>query len=1027
MRIKLLLLLSVYVGGAFAQSGAGFGSVSGTVVDPSGAAVANAKVTVTNDSRGIKRTLATNEAGLFTAPALPPAAGYSLAVEMPGFAALERKDITVSVGQNVVLPLTLLVAGTATQVEVAGTADIVEDTKSDVSQVVDKTQIDELPINGRRFDSFVLLNPGVTSDGTFGLISFRGMALGNSFLTDGNDTTNGYYQEAPGRTRISSQISQDAVQEFQVITAGYMPEFGRASGGIVNTVTRSGSNDVHGTAFWFFRNRSLNARDRYAAFNPPEVRHQTGASVGGPIKKDKLFYFFNTEITRRHNPIASSITGAVIDQNAQTFIGCGAPATAAQCSAANTIVSRHFTLVDRRADQELLFGKLDWRPTERNSFSVNMNYLRFISPSGIQSGAALTNGAALGSNADSTVRVRYARAAWTSIPSSSIVNEARFGWFKDRQFDSPNGALDPPFGHVTLTIGGVTNLGVSSSYPRLLPSEQRFQFADSLSWTHGRHAMKFGVDVSNTQDVTDSLLNRFGSYTYGNTTVAGATVNAVTNFALDYTGSTVGGKRWQTYTQTFGNSRTDVTLRDWSFFAQDQYRVTKNLTVNYGIRYDYTQIPQPSVVNPDYPQTGRIPSYSGQVGPRFGLAYGFNNSRTVFRAGYGLFHSRYGGGVINTMFTANGVYQKSVSYTGSLAADNAAGPSFPNRLPASDKPPSGTVNIAFAAPDFRPNYTQNGDLSIEHQLRRNTTLTVSYLYNRGFHIIGTRDLNVGPLGAPVTYSIRDAAGNTVGAYTTPIYLTANRVDPRYQRVFQIEHGGKAWYDGLATQLRGRFSSDLLYWVSYTWSHAIDLGQGQGDDSINRFAGNTSLNNLFNGDYRADKGDGQLDQRHRLVFTFIAKHDFTKRTDAVSKYVINNWQVSGVTTLSSGRPTFATINIATKLAQIPFFTLNGFGGDTRVPFLPTNAARLDGVYKLDARLTKNLPITERYKLTLNFEAFNVTNTPYDTSIGSGSSHNAYSASNLILTPVAGYGVGTQSAGFPDGTNVRRAQVSLRFVF
>src|SRR5438552_1795009 len=291
MRITLLLLLFVCAEGVFAQSGAGFGSVSGTVLDPSGAAVANAKVTITNVSKGIRRTVATNEAGIFTAPALPPSPGYDVTVDMAGFAAIERKDIVVSVGQNVDLALTLQVAGTATQVEVAAAAELVEDTKSDVSQVVDKTQIDELPINGRRFDSFVLLNPGVTSDGTFGLISFRGVALGNSFLTDGNDTTNSYYQEAPGRTRISAQISQDAVQEFQVITAAYLPEFGRASGGVVNTVTRSGSNDIHGTAFWFFRNRSLNARDRYATFNPPEVRHQTGASVGGPIKKDKLFYF----------------------------------------------------------------------------------------------------------------------------------------------------------------------------------------------------------------------------------------------------------------------------------------------------------------------------------------------------------------------------------------------------------------------------------------------------------------------------------------------------------------------------------------------------------------------------------------------------------------------------------------------------------------------------------------------------------------------------------------------------------------
>src|SRR5690606_3373811 len=142
-------------------------------------------------------------------------------------------------------------------------------------------------------DSFVLLTPGVVSDGTFGVVSFRGIAGGNSFLTGGNDTTNDFYNENAGRTRITTQISQDAVQEFEVRSSGYSAEFGRASGGVINTVTRSGGNEFHGTGYWFFRDRSLNARDPFASINPKEVRHQAGGSLGGPIKKNKLFFFFN--------------------------------------------------------------------------------------------------------------------------------------------------------------------------------------------------------------------------------------------------------------------------------------------------------------------------------------------------------------------------------------------------------------------------------------------------------------------------------------------------------------------------------------------------------------------------------------------------------------------------------------------------------------------------------------------------------------------------------------------------------------
>src|SRR4029079_6251998 len=267
-------------------------------------------------------------------------------------------------GQNVSINVDLSLATTTTEIEVTAATVRVDETKTEVSGVIGNREIQDLPVNGRRFDSFALLTPGVTTDGTFGLVTFRGMALGTSFLTDGNDTTNQYYQEAPGRTRISTQISQDAVQEFQVITAGYMPEFGRASSGLINTVTRSGTNDIHGTFFWFFRNRTLNARDPYGAFNPPEYRHQTGGSLGGPIIKDKLFFFANTEITRRKNPIASSITGAAINPVTHGFNGCGAPAPPEQCAAADAIVARNFGTIPRRADQELFFAKLDWRPTE---------------------------------------------------------------------------------------------------------------------------------------------------------------------------------------------------------------------------------------------------------------------------------------------------------------------------------------------------------------------------------------------------------------------------------------------------------------------------------------------------------------------------------------------------------------------------------------------------------------------------------------------------------------------------------------
>ena len=256
---RALVCLLVFAAIASAQTSAGNGAISGSVNDTSGAVVSGARVTLDNQKLGIHRELKTTGGGVFSAPALPPNSGYQLTVVALGFAQFRQDNITVLVGQNVNLPVTLGLKTTTTQIQVEDVAPITED-KIDVSQNVTQHQIDNLPINGRRVDSFVLLTPGVVPDGAFGLLSFRGIPGGNDFMTDGNDTTETFYNENAGRTRIPTQISQDAVQEFQVLSGGYTAEYGRALGGVVNTITRSGTNQFHGTAFWFFRNRTLDAR-----------------------------------------------------------------------------------------------------------------------------------------------------------------------------------------------------------------------------------------------------------------------------------------------------------------------------------------------------------------------------------------------------------------------------------------------------------------------------------------------------------------------------------------------------------------------------------------------------------------------------------------------------------------------------------------------------------------------------------------------------------------------------------------------
>lgn len=1015
----IALVLSALAIPASAQSLAGLGAINGTVTDATGAVVPEAQVVIANTNTGFRRQVETNSAGLFAAPSLTPGPGYTVTVTKPGFANWEARDIQVQVGQNVSLNIALNVGAQAQEITIVDSTPVVDQLKTGVSDVVNDRQIINLPINGRRVDSFVLLTPGVVADGTFGLLSFRGVPGGNAFLTDGNDTTQGYYNENAGRTRISSNISQDAVQEFQVQTSGYSAEFGRAAGGSVNTVTRSGTNQVHGTGYWFFRNQDFNANDRFANAigqpKPEEKRNQFGGSVGGAIQKDKLFYFVNGDFTRRNFPLVSAIQNPRLFSADGTFIGdCGAPATPQQCAAAVTYFRRFFGQIPRTADQDTGFAKLDWRPNERNALSLSFNVMNWISPNGIQTQATRTDGGGIGNNGDSTVRHRFARLAHTGIITPSLVNEFRFGWFKDRLFDTNNPELAPPNGLLgQLSVAGQGNLGIATFLPRVQPTEDRFQFANNLTWLMGRHNFKFGFDIAHTRDVLDLLNNKNGTYSYP----------SVTAFAQDLT-NLDGGKRWQSYSQTFGTPELSVFVRDFNFFAQDQWRLTQRFTLNYGIRYEYAQFAQPAAFNNDYPLTGRINQPGKNFAPRVGFAYSLDQSaKSVLRASYGIFYARMPGALVGNLHQFNGVKQRPITLQSNVPTDLAIGPVFPNRLPSLDRtPPAGVLSLGFPDQNLRAPYTQQWDLGIEREITRNLGVTVSYLGSRGVRFFGTRDLNIGMPTGSFTYQIRDAAGANVGSFTTPTYLRANRVDTRYNRIIQVENGNSTWYNAMVVQARQRASKWFEGTLNYTWSHAIDTNMGGGSNNLFFDSVASTLNN---GAFRAERATSSLDVRHRTVFTGLITPPVKKFENQFASQLMNGWNLSFIGTLSSAPYSTPTVFVSGTQFTGPAFnnTLNGFGGSTRVPFLPRTSIPIDETRRLDARLTKVFRMGEKAQTHFNFEVFNVFNRVTNTSVAS----QAYEARTGILTPVANLGVGVASQGFPDGTNARRAQIALRFIF
>jgi len=1028
-----LALLVSFPAKSLAQSMAGLGAIAGSVHDPSGASVGKAEVIISNPSIGITRKTISTSNGDFEASSLPPANGYKVTVGLAGFSTNETTGIVVHVGEIASVSVTLSLSGVAQTVSVEAT-DITMDTANPgVSSLVSQKEINDLPINGRRADQFVLLTPGVTTDGSGGEVTFRGVPGNNLFLQDGMDVTQQWGQDNAGSTSAFSPLSQDAVQEFQVLTSGYTAEFGHAAGGIVNTLTKSGSNNFHGSAFEFFKNRTLNATDPYSfnngvLFNPPNWRHQFGGSVGGPVIKDKLFFFANTEETRESRPLVSSTTGSELNANG-SFLPNVCNATAAQCAAAQTYIQRTFAVLPRKLDENIGFLKLDYRPTEKDSISANFNLMQFASPNGTVSASALSDGSGFYPNGNQIDLTRWARASYTHVVSATAVNEFRFGWFKDTRKQSTNPAIAPADGLVSgLSVADLPNLGMSVNIPNSQPSEYRFLFTDGYSLSVKNHQLKFGAETNYMEDVENALFYAKGEYFYG----------TITDWAKDLTpaaGDLLAGKRYSGFLQAFGPLLTRAIVRDYNFYAQDQWQLSRKLTLNLGLRYEFNRFTQPPI-NSDYPATGELNEPKNNFAPRLGFAYSLNGGSTVIRGGYGLSYARLPSASVIRLQQRNGVIQKTIFFVSSTAG----APTFPGYLLATSIAGTGS-NVTYADPHLKTPYTEQADFTIEQRLDSKTVLSASYLWNNGVGFLTRKDDNVKAPTSSYSYQVLDKNGNQAFTYTTPIY-TDNVNDPRYGVLNHIYNGGRLYYDGLAISVSRQQSKNTQVSLAYTWAHAIDLGQGAGADNI--YYTDPPIT-VFNGNQRFEKGNSPLDQRHRLVANGLVsaptQHYGSKLLDAA----LNGWQFSGIETYATpqGVDPQAIINGLPFANPYSTSTLDGIGigfaATQRVPFLPRSSVKLGTTIRTDARLTKIFQLPREQSLTLNFEVFNAFN--YST-ITSAQTAAYFVNSNGTITPynnggnnslaasqatAATPGVGTASAGFPDGTNARRGQASVRYTF
>lgn len=1008
--LRVSILAAVTACGLWAQAVAGAGAVSGYVFTGVDDALPQVQVTVSNTAFAVKRTAVTSDEGFFEITGLPPGSGYKVKVELKGYATFESPVFEVAVGRTHVVTLGMQrPGGEPTKGETYRLVPHVESNKLGITNRVSPQEVISLPSNDRKLDSLVALAPLVSFDAVTGRVMFLGETKSNSFLHDGITTTNGYFENsAPG---IAGPLTLESVQEFQTLAANYPAEFGRAIGGVVNAVTPAGPSAFHGGAFDYLRPSSFSSRQRFALGQSLlGQRNQAGANFGGPILKDRVMFFVNFEHLNDDFQGMNRITSQTLaDSAGQNVVGTGCTATVAQCAAAIKFIQGQMNVVSPLKQHWTSgLGRVDYRRSEKNTFNAEFNAMNQSSPDAPLRNLVAPNGGLLGLN-NSTEDTRFAKGAWIWNPRSETINELHIGMFQDKWF-APASTPGLSTGNVGITVGGVTVGNPNPNAQRL--DERRYQLVDTLTITSGTHTIRVGGDISRTHDEVDMLQNG-GMYNYAN----------LTNFAQDFSGAGT-ARTYTNFMQQFGTSAHMVPYREVNTYAQDTWRGIPRLNFTFGVRWDRAFLPQPSVSNTTYYQTGTISASNIAFSPRVGLAFRLGGD-TVLRAGYGFFYAPYPGQFIDDLLQGNGLSQTWASVNPNFTG----APIFPNLLTFTTAP-TGSTNLMYAQSKLRNPHTQQATISIERHLARGTTITLSGVNSRATKLWTGTDQN---LTLPVktgTYPIDNASGAVVGSYATSVWTSRN--DNRFAQIFQVGNGGSEKYYAGSVELRHQMSHGLTAQLSYTWSQATGTQTGP------LYAGAFPL--MTNPtDLSSDKGKLPTDQRNRAVLNWVWQPVITHGNSIVERYFVNGWRLSGIASLTSGQPLTPTLllsgNQFSGLTMDYFTSLNGSGGWGRAPFAPIGSYKTDTLRSVDARLSRSFPFTERVHAEVAFEALNLANTQRITGLNTiGYMAVAVLPVNLVngpyngvIKPVPGGGSGNASSGYPDGTSARQLQLAIRFTF
>ena len=612
---------------------AAVGNIRGTVTDTNGAVVANASVVITNTDTGVSRTTTTNGTGEYNAPFLLPG-NYEVIFGGGGFSKVDRKNLVLTVGQVLSVDASLTVGATTTEVNVTSESPILDTEKTEVSQTLGENLIENLPVASRNWSNFVLLTPNVVQDGGSGLISFHGISgLYNQNYVDGSNNNQMLFSEARGRASGAPYVySIDSIKEFQAETSNYSVEFGQAAGGQVNAITKSGTNALHGDLFYSLRYPDLNALDPYNKYQalhnngnpflltqPIHQQNQFGGSVGGPIIKDRLFYFFTYDGFRRvgrvlysnSNIISLNPSGTTSSTTTITPTQCPNTITATQCANAITFLlnvgntNTNSAPPSRYAKQNIFFPRLDYHLNSRNDLFVNFNWADFDSTYGYSPAPTFSNSSP-STNAPTSYHERFLVAGLTTQVGKASVNQIHFQWGQDLETAGAN-APGPSI------ASGVVTYGMPNALPRVAePNEHRTQFTDVFSTTHGHHSLKMGGDVNIVHEIMINLFQGGGVYSYSGATPLANFQNWVVDAFAGQPGDTdpFAGYRYTSFVQTVDTKNSvasntagadDFYMKMFDGFFEDTWKLRPNLTITAGVRYDVQLTPAPGVNNPNFP------------------------------------------------------------------------------------------------------------------------------------------------------------------------------------------------------------------------------------------------------------------------------------------------------------------------------------------------------------------------------------------------------------------------------------------